>query len=153
MAKRRSDLPLSPPLPVHPRPAPDALPEPAHANSTAVPMPQVTLPTLEGLPGPAHAVIATMLPDGDQVNNRLRLSLVSRSMLGFHGGTLTALRVRSIADQQAVTLASFVQRQRSLERVCVEDSSTFPVITTILAQGAFRRLWKYLVINRLIGSA
>ena len=92
MAKRRSDLPLSPPLPVLPRPAPDALPAAPHAIPTAVPMLQLPLSTLDALPGPAHAIIATLLPDGDQVENRLCLSLVSRSMLVFHGGTLTVLR-------------------------------------------------------------
>jgi hypothetical protein len=92
------------------------------------------------MPGPAHAIIAMLLPDGHQIKNRLCLSLVSRSMLGFHGGTLTVLRVRSITNQQAATLASLVQRQRSLERLCVEDSGTFSLVTAILAQGAFRRV-------------
>lgn len=140
MTKRRSDLTLKPPLSVLPHPAPGALPAPAHAIPTTAPMPQLPPPTLDALPGPAHAIVATMLPNGDQARNRLRLSLVSRSMLGFHGGTLTVLGVRSITDQQAATLASLVQRQRSLERLCFEDSETFPVVTTILTQGALRRV-------------
>lgn len=54
------------------------------------------LSAFESLPGPLHLEIAACLPDGDQAGNRLRVSLVSQTLKGFYGGTLTVLTVQRV---------------------------------------------------------
>ena len=50
---------------------------------------------LHDLPADAHAIVADMLPDGDEPASRLRLALVSRALRSFYGGTLTPWRWRA----------------------------------------------------------
>jgi hypothetical protein len=89
---------------------------------------------LELLPGPAQALIASMLPDGDFSGNRPRLSETSRSLLSFHGGTLTALRVPKREQYSHASLASLLGHQRNLERVIVEGLEVLPMLAPSIQQ-------------------
>ena len=102
-------------------------------------LPPMMLP-VEDLPGPAHAIIASMLPDGDKSNNRLRLSEVSRYMINFYGGTLTTLHVRQRDQYPVAELASLLWRQRKLEQVTVTDIEIPPKLTPSIKQGCFRHV-------------
>lgn len=102
--------------------------------------PAAPVPTLETLPSFAHDMIAACLPDGDEKETRLRLSLASRAMLAMHGGTLTALTLspRQRTDYRVENLLGLVQRQHSLRRM--HASSEGPALGIILAQGCLHQL-------------
>lgn len=98
---------------------------------------------LEDLPGPAHATIASMLPDGlSRLPNRRRLALASRAMLHFHGCILTSLCLHWHSENQVAALATLLERQRSLERVFVNNAEALPSLAIVLAQGCLRHVKK-----------
>ena len=99
--------------------------------------------SLEDLPGPAQAIITSMFPDGDTPDNRLRLSVLSRTTLGFHGSTLTTVFVRQGEDNERVEpLIALLRRQKKLERIeWMGQSSRSSTLVTLLASGCLRRVW------------
>lgn len=110
--------------------------------------------TLEDLPVPAHDTIASLLPDGNAYHspNRRRLALVSRVLLGFHGHTLTHLRLHWHADNQDAALATLLERQCSLQEVHVDDRETLPSLAVVLAQGCLCNV-KHLEVSVTRGVA
>lgn len=111
-------------------------------------------PTLESLPDLAQSVLASFLPQSSKEAHRqhrawkvpieptrLSLSLVSRAMLGFHGGTLTTLVLRRWDPGYRVeALARLVARQHALTTVDVCDPLAIPAVSTILKRGGLGHL-------------
>ncbi len=109
-------------------------------------LPAVRYSLLEALPDP-HAIIAALLPDGDKDQNRLRLSLASRTLYSLHGNTLTALRMRRgrRGSYRTEALAALVGRQQQrLKEVNVRRVAV-PSLARILAQGCLGHITKLTV--------
>lgn len=105
----------------------------------------VVLSAFECLPDPTHVLVAAMV-DSYKHESLLRLSGLSRTLLGIYGSMLKDLNVRGTPPNSNVdTLAALVERQHALEGVYSWGPGAIPAITHVLAQGGFRHLRKLIV--------
>jgi len=77
---------------------------------------------------------------------RLRLSVVSRTILGFHGDALTAVCVRQDDnDERVEPLVALLKRPTNLERLNSFGRASPSTLVALLESDCLRHVWNLLL--------